>query len=191
MEKAKNSSIWTEAGYNLFAEEGIEGIQVERLARILNLNKSGFYHYFGDIKGYCGELIKLHKIKADVYLADVAKVKTIDPEYLMVLVQHKIPCMFHLQLIRSTDNSLFYKTAEQIDQREDELVGQLWSEYLGIDDHPALAIRYFNLVRDMLYTRVNFKNFDYDTLHTLMAEAKAVMQQMTDAKELETDESIF
>ena len=191
MEKAKNSSIWTEAGYDLFAEEGIEGIQVERLARILNLNKSGFYHYFGDLNGYCDELIKLHKRKADVYLADVAKVKSIDPDYLMVLVQHKIPCMFHLQLIRSNENSLFYKTAEQIDQQEDKLVGQLWGEYLGIDEHPTLAIRYFNLVRDMLYTRLNFKNFDYHTLHTLMAEAKAVMQQMTDGKELETGESVF
>ena len=63
MEKAKNSSVWTEVGYNLFAEEGIEGIQVERLARILQLNKSGFYHYFGDIDGYCEELINLHKKK--------------------------------------------------------------------------------------------------------------------------------
>ena len=90
MEKAKNSSIWTEAGYDLFAEEGIEGIQVERLARILNLNKSGFYHYFGDLDGYCDELIKLHERKADLYLADLAKVKSIDPDYLMVLVKHKI-----------------------------------------------------------------------------------------------------
>ena len=191
MEKAKNSSIWTEAGYDLFAEEGIAGIQVERLARILNLNKSGFYHYFGDLDGYCEELIKLHKRKADLYLADVANVKSIDPDYLLVLVQHKIPCLFHLQLIRSKNNLLFYKTAEQIDQQEDVLVGELWSEYLGIQDHPALAIRYFNIVRDMLYARISSKNFDYHTLHTLMAEAKAVMQQMTDVKELETGESVF
>ena len=191
MEKAKNSSIWTEAGYDLFAEEGIEGIQVERLARILNLNKSGFYHYFGDLDGYCEELIKLHKRKADVYLADVANVKSIDPDYLMVLVQHKVPCMFHLQLIRSTGNLLFYKTAEQIDQQEDVLVGEMWSDYLGIHDHPMLAIRYFNIVRDMLYARVSFKNFDYHLLRKLVAEAKAVMQQMIDAKELETDESVF
>jgi AcrR family transcriptional regulator len=53
MEKAKNSSAWTEVGYALFAEEGLDGIQVERLARILKLNKSGFYHYFRDLDGYC------------------------------------------------------------------------------------------------------------------------------------------
>ena len=191
MEKAKNSSIWTEAGYDLFAKEGIEGIQVERLARILNLNKSGFYHYFGDLDGYCEELIKLHRRKADLYLADLSKVKSIDPDYLMMLVRHKIPCLFHLHLIRSKNNPLFYKTAEQIDQQEDVVVGELWSEYLGIQDHPTLAIRYFNIVRDMLYTRVNIKNFEYPFLQKLIAEAKAVMQQMTDSKELETGESVF
>ena len=52
MEKHKNSSVWTEEGYRLFAKEGLDGIQVERLARILSLNKSGFYHYFGDLEGF-------------------------------------------------------------------------------------------------------------------------------------------
>ena len=99
--------------------------------------------------------------------------------------------MFHLQLIRSKDNPLFYKTAEQIDQQEDGAIGSLWSDYLGIHDHPSLAIRYFNIVRDMLYARINFKNFDYHTLHKLMAEAKAVMEQMTDTKEFETGESVL
>jgi AcrR family transcriptional regulator len=181
MEKAKNSSIWTEVGYMLFAEEGLDGIQVERLARILQLNKSGFYHYFGNLDGYCDELIKLHKRKAECYLADLAKVKSIDPDYLMLLVQYKIPCLFHLQLIRSKDNGLFYKTAEQIDQQEDELIGELWSDYLGIHDHPALAIRYFNIVRDMLYARLNSRNFDYQLLHSLVLQAKDVMQQITES----------
>ena len=179
MEKAKNSSVWTEAGYTLFAEEGIEGIQVERIARILQLNKSAFYHYFGDIAGYCEQLIKLHKTKADLYLADIAKIKSIDPDYFMTLVKHKVPCMFHLQLIRSKDNPLFYKTAENIDHQEDILIGELWSDYLGFHD-PGLAIRYFIIVRDMLYARVNFKNFDYHFLRNLITEARAAMQQVTE-----------
>src|SRR5687768_4221977 len=150
MDKAKNLSVWTEAGYDLFAAEGMDGIQVERLARILQLNKSGFYHYFGDLDGYCEELIKLHKKKADLFLADVSTVKSIDPDYLQLLVKYQTGVMFHLQLIRSKDNPLFYKTAEKIDQQEEILLGELWSDYLGIHNHPTLAIRYFGIVRDML-----------------------------------------
>ena len=76
---------------------------------------------------------------------------------------------------------LFYKTAEQIDQQEDELIGELWSDYLGIHDHPALALRYFNIVRDVFYSRLNFKNFDYRFLHSLVTEAKAAVQPTTES----------
>ena len=191
MEKAKNSSIWTEAGYDLFAEEGIEGIQVERLARILNLNKSGFYHYFGDLDGYCDELIRLHERKAASYMADLIGIRSIDPDYLNLLVNYKTEIMFHLQLIRSKDNQLFYKTAEKIDQQEEPLLGDLWADYLGIRDNPSLAMRYFSIVRDVLYARLSFKNLNYSFLHSLIVEAKAVMQQMTDAKELKPSEPVF
>ena len=67
MEKHKNSAAWTEVGYDLFAHEGLDGIQVERLARILQLNKSGFYHYFGDLEGFCMELFALHKKSCAVF----------------------------------------------------------------------------------------------------------------------------
>ncbi len=38
---------WIKAGYALLATDEIDGINIERLARALNVNKSGFYHYFG------------------------------------------------------------------------------------------------------------------------------------------------
>ena len=190
MEKAKNLSVWTEVGYTLFAEEGLDGIQVERLARMLQLNKSGFYHYFGDLDGYCEELLKLHKRKTDLYLEEVATVKSIDPDFLMLLVKYKVPIMFQLQLLR-TENPLFHKAAEMVDQQEEVILRDRWADYLGIHENPSLAIRYYSIVRDMFYARVNLKNLEYPFLHKHMVEAKAVMQQMTDAKELETDESVF
>jgi AcrR family transcriptional regulator len=190
MERAKNSFAWTELGYTLFAEEGEEGLQVERLARILKLNKSGFYHYFGDQEGFCDELLKLHEHKANLFLDDVATVKFIDPDYLLVCVKHKIPIMFHQHLIRRKDKPSFYMTADNIDQREDVLLRDRWTEYLGLQDNPTLAMRYFSMVRDMLYARINAKNLDYDFLHRVVSEAKAVAQQMTDVQELRTTRSV-
>ena len=184
MEKAKNSSVWTKVGYTLFAEEGMQGIQVERLARILQLNKSGFYHYFGDVDGYFEELIQLHRDKAAVYLTDLKEIKNIDPDYLLHIVKHKVAIMFHLQLIRNKDNKIFYETAAKIDKEEDQILGTLWSDYLGIHQNPDLAIRYFNVVRDMFYARISLQNMEYPFLHKLMAEAKVVMRQIAEAKDL-------
>jgi AcrR family transcriptional regulator len=182
MEKAKNFTVWTEVGYQLFAEEGLEGIQVERVARILQLNKSGFYHYFGDLDGYTEELIRLHIKKADIFLADLVNMKSIDPEYLELMVKHKTPIMFHMQLIRCKDKPTFYKEAQLIDQKEKLLLGKLWSDYLGIHEHPELAIRYFNIVRDMLYARMSFQNMNYAFLQKLMHEAKVVIQKIKNTK---------
>ena len=37
---------WINLGYKLFSEKGIAGIVVEKMASILNVNKSSFYWHF-------------------------------------------------------------------------------------------------------------------------------------------------
>jgi AcrR family transcriptional regulator len=192
MRKTNNAAIWIEEGYKLFAHEGLEGIQIERLARILSLNKSGFYHYFGNLESFYDELLKLHERKAVFFLEDIREIKTIDPEYLQVVVKHKIPILFHIKLIRSKPESAFYKVAEKIDQQEDLILRDVWTEYIGFHDQPDLAMRYFNIIRDMFYTRMNSDNVDFPFLQSLVVEAKAVMQQIVESKSaLEADDSVF
>lgn len=181
MGKANNSSVWKEAGYTLFAEEGPEGIQVERLARILQLNKSGFYHYFGDLEIYIKELVKLHQQKTEIYLSDLLLIKNIDPDYLHLAVEHKTPIMFHLNLIRA-NNPSFSSVAERINQREASLLCEMWTQYLGRHESPSLAIRSFGIVRDMFYARLSFQNFNYPFLHNLMTQAKIVMARLTESR---------
>ena len=113
MEKAKTSLLWAAAGYELFAKEGLEGIQVERLARILQLNKSGFYHYFADLEGFCQELIQLHRRKMDLLLSEVREIKKLDPDYLLLLVKYTSTVMFQVQITRNKDQYSFYKASRR------------------------------------------------------------------------------
>ena len=78
-----------------------------------------------------------------------------------------------------------------VDQQEEVILRDRWADYLGIHEIPSLAIRYYSIVRDRFYARVNLKNLEYPFLHKHMVEAKAVMQQMTDAKQVETDKAVF
>lgn len=180
MGKSNNMPAWIEAGYDLFAHEGTEGMQVERLARILGLNKSGFYHYFGDLDGYIDELLKLHEKKSELYLNAVRAAETIDPEYLHILIKYKVPAMFHVQLERMRDNPRFKKVAEQLDQQEDEAIRLLWSKYLGTD--PDLAMRYFVIVRDVFYARINFQTFTFEDIQSLLLEARDVLNRVKEGK---------
>src|SRR5690348_16960665 len=115
MDKSKNVSAWTEQGYTLYAEEGLEGIQIERLARILQLNKSGFY-YFGDMEVYCTALLKLHDEKINNFLDEVSQIKCVDPEYLLLLINNPVMVMFQIQLTREKSNLKFYQASEGVDQ---------------------------------------------------------------------------
>lgn len=191
MEKSRNSSLWIEEGYTLFAKEGPAGIQVERLARILQLNKSGFYHYFGDLEGFYEELLNLHRKKVVAYIKGIRAIGTIDPEYLELLVRHKIPVLFHMQLIRITGNSAFQKLVEEVRNEEDLVLGGLWADFLGFHDDPALGMRHFDIVEGMFYTRVKFETFNYPFLSSLVTEAKVLMQQIIEHGEAVADDPVI
>ena len=187
MEKLRNSSVWTEEGYRLFAREGLDGIQVERLARILGLNKSGFYHYFGDLEGYCGELVLLHKKKVGNFLQELGETKKLDPDYLHLLIKYSETVIFQVQLTRS-QNKFFHEASEWVDQKVDVAIRRLWSEFMEVPNDSGGGMRYYAIVRDMFYTRISFQNFNYTFLHNLVKEVKAIMNEITEIRVLEAGE---
>jgi AcrR family transcriptional regulator len=184
MEKLNNSGSWTEIGYVLFATQGAGGLHIERMAKTLSLNKSSFYHYFGDLDGFMDALVKIHeKITAD-YLAELRDTKKIEPDYLNLLVKYKMGVMFQLQLSRDASNPSSRQVAGRLDQKQDAILNPIWCEYLGVDAHSDLSIRYFDLVRQMFYSRVTMQNFDYALLQTVLSEARAILHDFIDVKAL-------
>jgi len=180
MVRARNSNAWLEEGYNLYAQEGMEGIQIERLARILQLNKSGFYHYFGDLEGYCSELIDLHKRTGHDFIVEANRIKAIDPDYFHLLVKYKVAALFQSQVMRDPRNEKFYEVGEQLNRMGDVALRSLWSDYLGLPDRTDLAMRYFGIVRDSFYTRISYDNCDFVYFRKLFTDAKVVLQQITE-----------
>ena len=187
MEKHKNLAGWTEAGYNLFAREGLDGIQVERLARILQLNKSGFYHYFGDLEGFCMELLELHKKKVNAFVEEVYGIKKLDPDYLHLVISHAGMVMFQVQLIRTPSNHFLYAANEMIDQKVRDAVREMWCDYLDIRADTDLGIRYYAMVRDMFYTRISFQNLNYTFLHNMVTDAKSIMDEISERRPIEAN----
>ena len=187
MEMHKNSAGWAEAGYKLFAREGLDGIQVERLARILQLNKSGFYHYFGDLEGFCLELLELHKKKIDDFVEEVYGIKKLDPDYLHLIINHAQTVMFQVHLIRNTNNHFLYAASEMVDKKVEVAIRKLWCDYLNIPSDTDLGIRYHAIVRDMFYTRISFQNLNYTFLHNMITDAKSILDEISDRRPIEAN----
>lgn len=182
MERHKNSAVWIEEGYRLFSQEGLDGIQVERLARILGLNKSGFYHYFGDFESFCTELTSLHKEKVGRFLDDVAKTKNIDPEYLHLLIKHGTTVMAQVQFTRDPSHHQFYAVSEWVDHSVNISVRKIWSEFLHLPTNSDLSVQYYSIIRDAFYTRISFQNLNYNFLHNLASEARMLIDEIVDQK---------
>jgi len=173
-----NSHVWINVGYDLFACEGHEGLQVERLARILNLNKSGFYHYFGSHDIFFECLVQHHRRRVDLLIEDIGNIRTFDPGYLHVLVNHHTTVLANMQLMRNQHIQLFEHAFNEVNQKINGAMVTLWSEYLGMPDQPELALRYFNMTSALLYTRVTYHNLNFEFLHQIASEAKMLFEDL-------------
>lgn len=182
MRESTSLKKWVEAGYELFAYEGPNDIRVERLARILDLNKSSFYHYFGNIDYFYEQVVALHAERSTWYIADIQKCSDFDPDFLNVMVQHKMFILAHMQLVLNRHIPLFFETFQELSLKIDQSILPLWSTFIGIPNQPKLALQYFQQVRDMFFSRITVNTLEYPFLHTLAFDAKDIVLKMSNER---------
>jgi AcrR family transcriptional regulator len=180
--KSETKERWITTGYELFAEEGPNDIRVERLARILGLNKSSFYHFFGDLDYFFQQIILYHHTQVELYIVDTKKCRDFDPDFLNVLINHKIPVLAHMQLVMNRHLPPFFEAYKQVNVKTDRAILPQWSAFIGIPDQPELALQYLEQVRDMFYSRISPHTINYEFLHALVHEAREIVLKMAAGK---------
>lgn len=178
--KQNNYHVWIDTGYRLFAEEGHEGILIERLARITGLNKSGFYHYFGDTHEYLKHLIQEHERIIDSLLDPMSKVQNYDPEYLEILVQNKDVAFFQIQLVRNRHMKLFVECHDRNNIKTAPIVTPLFCKELGLPLEAAYP--YYEMMRDLYYMRADYKSYNYEFLHSIVEHCKNLVSAIKDSE---------
>jgi len=176
MSKNNSEHSWIEAGYELFTEEGLEGLQVERLARITGLNKSGYYHYFGDRETYLEKLMDHHFKHATAYANDLKQVKHFDPEYIELLIKYTPALMFTNQLIKNRKHKLLFGTQQSINEMIDPVLIKIFADFIGHNDHLEFAEKYYNQVKYMFHAQITPENMNYPFLRDFLYEAREVIQ---------------
>jgi AcrR family transcriptional regulator len=178
---------WIETGYLLFAQDGAHGLQIERIARILKLNKSGFYHYFGTLEVFHDRLMSHHIKCVELFAADIKQNQYFVPDFLHSLLRHKITATVHVQLKRN-NNNLNHSVVIKSDQLIDLAILPIWIKHIGMLRNDSLAYHYWGWVRDGFYTRINLENYCYPHLLEYASDVKEVVAQMLalgSAKKLE------
>ncbi len=185
MPRSNSLKTWIDNGYTLFAREGLEGIQVERLAKILDLNKSGFYHYFGSREVFLEQLMDHHFQIAVLMAGEMSKIKQFDPDFFHTLLRYKIPVIAHMQLVRNRHHPLLDKTFVKINNFFDPAVVPSFTEFIGVPGQIELGRKYFELSRDMFYSRITEDKMNEEYLRGLLYEVKKVLQDAIQHKSIE------
>ena len=118
----KSSAKWLETAYNLLATNGPEGVRIEAIARILDANKSSFYHFFGTMEIFYDELMLHHLDSIDIALHECQNAGSLDPEYLNCVVDHKVAFMVQVQLSRHKNIPSFSKAHNVVNQKLDKSI---------------------------------------------------------------------
>ena len=66
---------WIKLGYKTFADQGVSGIVVEKMAKVLKVNKSSFYWYFKTKKEFIRQLIMFWKTQETDQISNLTKDK--------------------------------------------------------------------------------------------------------------------
>lgn len=172
---ATRIETWLKAGYQLLATEGPVGLKIERLAKMLNLNKSGFYYYFGTMESFLKGLLQYHIRMASHIASEIAGCQSIDPDLLRLIAQHKEFFLVESQLLVKSRLSQAKKEVDEAGRIVNaELIG-LWRRSGGMTGDNALTLSYLNIIRHFFYARIDPENIDYEFLHTLAVETKEVL----------------
>jgi AcrR family transcriptional regulator len=169
---------WINAGYQQFALEGLDGILVERIARILNLNKSGFYYYFGDRDFYLEQLLKFHLTQCKGVALEMRMMTRFDPDFFTTIMKHKFSVMVQMQLLRFRHHDGCNACYIQVNQLLDKEIIPEWSIFIGLQNNPSLALQFFSLTRDLFYSRITPGNITHDFIRNLIYEVKEVSQNL-------------
>lgn len=181
MNRSNSYNIWIAKGYELLAQEGPEGLQVERLARILDLNKSGFYHYFKNQDTYFQHLMLHHLKNVDLMVESVHSMPQFMPGFAKLLVDFSISVLAQKQLQRSRHIPLFAKTYDEVNKKIDPTILSLWANFIEIPDNPTFALRYLEFVRDLFYARVTSATLKFEFIYDFIIEAKEICNGFRDS----------
>jgi len=175
---------WVKAGYKLFGKEGMEGIKVERLARNLQLNKSGFYHYFGSMKTYLKSLLQYHVGMSKSIAEEIEDCENFDPDLLNLIIKHKAFFLVESQLLLKSKPSYFGSEVDEASKIINKKLLPLWRKETQLPEDSVVALSYLNIILHFFYARLNSDNMSYQFLHSLTFETEAVLNKVMDEKSI-------
>lgn len=166
---------WIELGYKLFTETGEEGLNVDKMSRILKCNKSSFYWHFKTKQNFVDELlaywvdIDTKKIISEVEERNEPKAKLLKLIEIAFRKDSNLDFIFYLKKY-SKKNARVQAIVEQIDTERMDFVSNLLTDlgYSQIQARVKASIFYKYLIG--YHEMIRYKEQDENYLSEVLTE---------------------
>jgi AcrR family transcriptional regulator len=172
----KTINHWIESGYKEFAEFGPGALKIEVLAKKIGISKSSFYHHFADVALFTEHLLKYHLQQSKRIAKKEQQAKTIDPDLIAILMEHKIDLLFNRQLRINREQKTFATTLQQSDQLIGNAFAWVWMKDLGVKLSDKQLAGIFELGLENFYLQINAQNLNPQWLHEYFVNLKRIVR---------------
>lgn len=146
-----NKQKWILAGYQFFGEIGPEAFNVEKLSNIVGLNRSSFYHYFGDMEVFESHLLRYHIGQYKYFYELIKDYNSFEKLFSEEVMQHKHELSFQRQLLVNVSIARYKNCSDEARKFTEEKTYQLWSEFSPLNSDSEEQKTLFRTVRDFFY----------------------------------------
>ena len=168
---------WIEAGYELFAFSGPKEFKVEKLASLVGMNKSGFYHYFLDREFFFEELMKYHEQNGKKFAHELSLLKEFMPAYIQLLMKYNTEVQVQMQLRKNFKVPFCKEYYYKVKNRNNVYQIPLFAKYLNLTDL-QLATEMFEIVSDLMVTRLITDKITPDFLTGIFEGMKLTVEKL-------------
>lgn len=171
---------WLKLGYKIFSENGVSGIVVEKMSKMLNCNKSSFYWHFKTKKEFIREMVNYwveNKTKKIIEITSIEDNPTQKINKLIDITYCKMPYsdfIFYLKRYAVKDKTIS-KIIDCVDSQRIDYVKKLLIEY-GYEDHEAeikASLLYKHLIG--FYEMTRYKELDDHYMTEVKKEIKQII----------------
>lgn len=149
--ESNNKQKWLLTGYELFGDIGAEALNVEKLSNIVGLNRSSFYHYFGDLEVFEAHLFRYHIDRYEAFYQLIKDYDKFDMLFGEDVMNRKAELAFQRQLLVNTSVTRYRECSDEARKHTEEKTYQLWSEYSQLKGDSEEQKILFRAIRDFYY----------------------------------------
>ncbi|MEO9966762.1 MAG: TetR/AcrR family transcriptional regulator [Reichenbachiella sp.] len=146
-----NRQKWILTGYQLFGEMGPVALNVEKLSNIIGLNRSSFYHYFGDMEVFESQLLTYHISRYAFFYDLIKDYDQFDMLFEDEVMQHKDELAFQRQLLIHESVARYKSCSDEARKHTEAKTYELWSAFNQQSNDSTESWTLFRAVRDFYY----------------------------------------